>query len=259
MESVLIVGVAPKMSDYTSVFEIRGDLYNQATQLCPTARETERRLLIERLQPRPGEMVIDAPAGGGYLAEGLADWGARVVCIEPSRHFAGGISDRFPTRVCPLTAIDLPDSNADKLGSLAGLHHLDDVAGFFSEAQRVLKRGGGVAVADVRVGTAVASFLNGFVDRWTDTGHEGRFFHDGELARLLGDAGFEGAEERFESFSWSFPDRQSMARYCHRLFGLTGTTAAHVEGELARAFHTWSDERGTHLLWSLIYASAYKP
>ncbi|MFW6061104.1 MAG: class I SAM-dependent methyltransferase [Phycisphaeraceae bacterium] len=247
------------MPNYSDVFNARGSLYNQAMAICPTARRTERRLLLDRLDPRPGEVVIDAPAGGGFLAEGLADRGASVICIEPSPRFAEGIGDRFLTHVCPLTAIALEEETADKLGSLAGLHHLADVPGFFREAYRVLKPGGVIAIADVKRQTPVAAFLNGPVDRWCETGHDGRFFDEGEFTAQLAGAGFEAIDERFEQFPWSFHDRTAMREFCHRLFAMTRTTPEQVERELNRLLKTWTDSNGAHMHWSLLYATARKP
>ncbi|MFA9479620.1 class I SAM-dependent methyltransferase [Phycisphaerales bacterium AB-hyl4] len=249
------------MPNYDQTFNARGNLYNEAMTICPAAREPERERLLARLQPCAGEVVVDAPAGGGYLAEGVAARGAEVVCIEPAARFAEAIAGRFTTHICPLTDMHLPDSQADKLGSLAGLHHLDadEVGCFFQQAWRVLKPGGRIVVADVKANTPTATFLNGPVDEWTETGHKGRFFDEGMFTEHLTAAGFEQIEETWDQFSWDYPDHETMVCFAWHLFGMTRATMEMVEAALTEHLKPWTDDAGTHMRWSLIYASAIKP
>ena len=243
---------------YARIFEVRGGSYNAAHALVPGARETERALLLERLDLRPALTVLDVPAGGGYVADGLR---ARmrdlsIVCVEPAAAFAAGI-DRTHRRVRGAVArLPFADGCVDRVASLAGTHHLESRADFFRECRRVLRRGGRFTVADARAGTAVARFLNGPVDRFTTTGHDGRFFADGEAADLLLGAGFTEVREEHLPCAWRFPDHDTMVRYCGLLFGLVRASKREVADALSDHFAIETDSQGrTSLPWSLVYAS----
>jgi ubiquinone/menaquinone biosynthesis C-methylase UbiE len=108
------------------------------------AREAERNALLTRLACRSGQSIVDAPAGGGYVGDGLnARMGGRVtiVCVEPSPKFAAAIGNRFETLVSPIDRITLPDSSVDGVVSLAGVHHIGDKTPLYREWARLLRSG----------------------------------------------------------------------------------------------------------------------
>ncbi len=249
------------MSDYERTFEARGHLYNEGTRLCPRARETERRLLIELLDCHPGQLVGDLPAGGGYLGTGLrevvGDAGG-VVCLDPSPVFAAGIAPGLLRAIAAPEALALTDASLDHVASLAALHHLDDKQPYVEEMFRVLRPRGRFAVAEARVDSPTARFLNGAVDRMTETGHAGRFVAEGELAARLAEAGFVEVSERYHEFTWDFPDHATMVRYCYLLFGLVKARPDEVARVLESELGVIEDARGSHLRWSLVYAVGTK-
>jgi len=250
------------MFDYKQVFGQRGHLYNRASQRYPNARAIERKLILDKLDLRRGVTIVDAPAGGGYVADGIVQMfgdDVKVICVEPAAKFAGGIDQRFERLVCPLERIDLPDGSVDRVVSLAGLHHLPSKLAFFAEAARILKPGGIFAAADVLEGTPPARFLNGPVDRYSETGHDGDFLKTGELTRLFEQAGLRPIAEQLISFTWDFPDEPALAEYCKDLFGLTKADPQQVRREIDKILEVFVDHAGmARMVWSLVYGSAVK-
>ena len=250
------------MAQYEEIFNQRGHLYNRACQRYPQARETERKLLIDLLDLQPGLVVCDAPAGGGYLAEGIAQPAQprlRILCVEPSPRFAEGIDPKFERVVASLNSLALTAHSVDRVGSLAGLHHLERKPDFFMEAYRILRSGGRFSVADVLEGSAPALFLNDVVDRLSETGHQGAFLQPGELTSLLKTSGFISVQEDYHEFTWNFPDMPAMDAYFKDLFGLTKGTLEEVHEEIIRAFRVTVVGNEARAPWSLIYGSGIKP
>jgi SAM-dependent methyltransferase len=247
---------------YEEIFNARGHLYNEAGSRCPGAREAERDALLGLLDLAAGQIVCDLPAGGGYLADGIrARWGRdiRVICVEPATRFAAAIHPDFSVRHDPLTALSLDANSVDRVGSLAGLHHIADRQPVYREWFRVTKPGGRIAVGDVEVGTGTAGFLNEFVHAFTPGGHDGLFVRPGEWIRELGAAGFVDVREELLEVPWCYPDPETMVSFCRTLFAVENATADQVRTAIEH-YLTWQpDSRGVQMRWWLRYASARKP
>lgn len=252
------------MESYEDIFDARGHLYNEAGARCPNAREAERRELISWLLPKPGEVLCDVPAGGGYVAEGIRSYldagkpGAvlpttRIICIEPSPRFAAAIDRKFEHHGDPLTALSLPDATVDGIASLAGLHHFADKLPVFQEWTRILKPGGRAAVADVQAGTDVAAFLNEFVHQSTPGGHEGIFIEPGDLTESMSRVGFAAVLEELRTVSWEFESEESMATFCRTLFGLTLATVEQVDAGIRKYLPVHRTGNGIQMEWRLRY------
>ena len=50
---------------YEQIFRQRADAYQKAMELYPAARDREFQLAVEFARIQPGEVVCDAPSGGG--------------------------------------------------------------------------------------------------------------------------------------------------------------------------------------------------
>lgn len=248
------------MDDYLHTFEARGHEYNEATSFFPMAREAERNAVLTRLACCSGQRIIDAPAGGGYVAEGLnARMGNQieVICVEPSPNFAAAIGDRFKTLISPIDRIALPDSSVDGIVSLAGLHHIGDKSPLYREWARLIRDGGRLAVGDVSTGTGTGDFLNIFVNEHTPGGHEGIFIAANEFRTDLAKAGFTVIEETLETVPWQFPDLPSLGKFCKSLFAIETANIEQTIDALSRHVGISMNPDGTALLnWQLRYATA---
>lgn len=248
------------LEDYEAIFTARGHAYHEAMTRWPDARAEELRLLLDRLDPQPGELLLDAPAGGGYLASWLPA-GVRYLAIEPAQPFF----ERCPTGPDrrrlqnPLDKIALPDGSVDVVASLAGLHHAPDVDAIFAELVRVLRPGGRLGVADVRAGSAPGRFLNGFVNEHNSLGHRGAFF-GADLAERLRAAGLVDVVDAAVPLRWRFVDVDALVGFIERLFGIDRASGAEIRDAAERVLGIEPlAGGGVALRWELLAASGRKP
>jgi SAM-dependent methyltransferase len=109
-----------------------------------------RRLVLERLDPRPGERVLDLGFGGGGLLADLLRRGCVVVGVDVSQAAVARARRRFPAaELCLASAERLPlnDASVDKAASLNSLYFWPDAGEAMGELARVIRPGGRLVLA----------------------------------------------------------------------------------------------------------------
>ena len=206
---------------YEQIFSKRANAYQKAMELFPDARDLEFQLAVTAAAIQPGQIICDAPAGGGYLRPYLPDDIGRYLAVETAPGFTSHcpMSDADRIIESPLHQINLDDNSVDACINLAGSHHLEDKACFFSEAARILKPGGRLVLVDVEAGSGADRFLNTFVDQNNSMGHTGVFLSP-ETAASIAASGFEIHRDDYVEFPWCFDSKDDMGLYCKLLFGI---------------------------------------
>jgi SAM-dependent methyltransferase len=248
------------LDSYQDIFTERGDAYHEAMTRWPQAREEELRLLLDALAPQPGETLVDAPAGGGYLASRVPA-GVRYVAVEAARPFFDRCPEGGDCRrvLSPLAKIELPDACADLLTCLTGLHHEPDVGGSLAEMFRVLRPGGRLGIADVKIGSPPDAFLNVFVHEHSRTGHQGVFFDD-SFADVLRQAGFDAVTLAFQPLRWRFAEAAAMPAFVRLLFGVDLASEAEIQAAISEKLGADPlPGGGVAMRWGLLVATGRKP
>ena len=117
-----------------------------------------RRLVIEALDPQPGDRVLDVGCGPGfYVADVLdrvgEDGGVTGIDVSPAMvaMAARRVEGRAGAVVTEggATSVPLPDASADRALSVQVFEYLEDVDAGLAELRRVVKPGGRVVLWDI--------------------------------------------------------------------------------------------------------------
>ncbi|MEQ9466746.1 MAG: methyltransferase domain-containing protein [Ekhidna sp.] len=202
------------MQGYEEIFNQRGKSYHLAMEKYPHARDEEFYAAIKRLQQRSGSVILDLPAGGGYLKQHLRT-GVNYLAYD----FSGEFNDNHAgIKKCKESKVDLQDESVDEIVSLAALHHIVARREFYSEMHRVLKPGGQLIIGDAVKDSKLDSFLNGFLDRWNSMGHHGNFIKSEDLMEMK-QAGFQ-VEMKVDEYYWNFNTQKEAIDFFRLLFCL---------------------------------------
>jgi len=200
---------------YEELFNHNGASYHAAMKLVPNARDEEFNTALSFVDLNANDVVLDVPAGGGYLKSYLPD------NIDYHAYdFSNGFShNNIEINKCSETSIAMPDNSVDTIFCLAAMHHIENRLGFYQEAKRILKPDGTLLIADALVGSLQDSFLNTFVDRWNKLGHKGDFMQAERETKELAFIGFESTSSD-EEYYWKFDSLEQARHYCRLLFAM---------------------------------------
>ncbi|HSM45752.1 MAG TPA: class I SAM-dependent methyltransferase, partial [Acidimicrobiia bacterium] len=109
----------------------------------PAYEEVVTPLLLEVLQPQPGRRYLDAGCGEGRVMRTVTSTGTSVVGLDLSNELVERAGSGV---VADLVAMPLRDSSFDGVYSVLTLEHVEDHGTFYSEAARVTRSGGVLAL-----------------------------------------------------------------------------------------------------------------
>jgi ubiquinone/menaquinone biosynthesis C-methylase UbiE len=137
----------------TALFDTWAERYDSwfAT---PTGRlvwHYESALLLELLNPQPGERILDVGCGTGIFTQDVVSRGAEVVGIDLSipmltRAFARSGAAGFLGLCADMCALPFADNCFDKVYSMTAIEFVTDAAAVVSELDRVTRTGGCIVV-----------------------------------------------------------------------------------------------------------------
>lgn len=116
--------------------------------------------ILQILKPSPGQRIVDAGCGTGYMAENFAERvhpSGLVYAVDNDRNFITELKNRdINQRVRPILAditrsIPLDDSSVNLIYISGAIHIFNPemLSGFINEAKRILQPGGTLAVVEM--------------------------------------------------------------------------------------------------------------
>lgn len=134
----------------------RGRLATVMGWLMSRGNDPEQADVLDLLQPRTGEHVVEVGYGPGTLVEALVDAGATVTGVDPSEAMCAMAGRRNAPAVAAGTATlgvgtaeatGLPDDHADAVVAVNNVVMWSDLATGLTELRRILRPGGRLVVS----------------------------------------------------------------------------------------------------------------
>lgn len=176
-------------------------------------------LLVQWLDPHPGERALDVATGGGHVALALARAGADVwACdltpemLEATRGLLEEHDCTAEFAVAEASALPYPDGAFDIVTCRIAAHHFPDAQAFFNEVARVLKPGGRLGFQDQTLPPeGPSAVLADVFERTRDSSHNQAYSEKGwktliERAELVVERS-QMIDKRHDFRDWT--DRQS--------------------------------------------------
>lgn len=197
-----------------------------------------------RLNPRPGEVILDVAGGTGDMARryskmargaqqrmGGADASVIVLDYNAEMILAGvekGGEPEMSWTVGDAMALPLPDASIDAYSISFGIRNVADVAGALKEARRVLKPGGRFLCLEFS--RPVAGPVRRAYDAWS--------FH--AIPRIGGwVAGDRDSYQYLVESIRRFPDQATFTRMIEQA-GFSRVTCTNLSGGIAALHHGWA-------------------
>ena len=144
--------LAKRRADVAAMFDRVAARYDLANDVLSLGQDRGwRRLVVDAVDPRPGQRILDLAAGTGTSSEPFARAGATVVPTDLSLGMLSvGKSRRPALSFVAADALQLPyaDASFDAVTISFGLRNVEDTAGALRELRRVTRPGGILVVCE---------------------------------------------------------------------------------------------------------------
>jgi ubiquinone/menaquinone biosynthesis C-methylase UbiE len=144
------------MSKSAEIFDEWPDKYDQwfTTPIGLLVRKYESELIVDCVQPGPGELILDAGCGTGIFTLDLLSAGSRVVGLDISFPMLRRAREKqeghpFSPVWGDIPALPFRAETFDKVVSVTAIEFVEDGKRAVAEMFRVVKRGGIVVVASL--------------------------------------------------------------------------------------------------------------
>jgi demethylmenaquinone methyltransferase / 2-methoxy-6-polyprenyl-1,4-benzoquinol methylase len=157
-----MAALSPRKQHALELFEGLPRAYDRMGALLSFGQDPRwRRAMIDAVDPRPGQRILDVATGTALVASALARRGADVVALDQSEHMLARAGERLanhPDLADRITLLrgeaeHLPfaDAEFDALTFTYLLRYVDDRAATLRELARVVKPGGRIGMVEFGV------------------------------------------------------------------------------------------------------------
>ena len=154
--------LSPRKQHALELFAGLPDAYDRMGRLLSFGQDPRwRRALVDAIDPRPGQRVLDVATGTGLVAFALARRGAEVVALDQSEDMLAGARVRLTRHTDLADKITFAQGEAERLPFADGefdaltftylLRYVDDRGATMRELARVVRPGGRIGMVEFGV------------------------------------------------------------------------------------------------------------
>jgi ubiquinone/menaquinone biosynthesis C-methylase UbiE len=252
--------------------------YRKANNFFPEVRRREIEMMLDYVQPRKGETILECGAGNGALTLPLAEsvgLRGKVIAYDVIDDNLKCVNRRNKNKLPIVTkkqtdpyVLPEEDGSVDKVVSLASLHHYDNRAAhtgysgrqqIIKEFARVLKRGGQLIVGDVERNTNTQRYFDA-IDKpryCHPNGHPHDFLNEYVANKLCDEAGLDVQEFDTYDVRWFF-DKEDTEKFTGEFFNMLHNSKCSVKESyrLVRKHLEWNS--CDDVIWPLFFMVAEK-
>jgi demethylmenaquinone methyltransferase / 2-methoxy-6-polyprenyl-1,4-benzoquinol methylase len=163
--------LSKRRADVSAMFDGVAQRYDLLNRMLTMGVDTNwRHDVVNALEPRPGERVLDLAAGTGASSAPIASVGASVYCTDLSLGMLSEGHRRHPELTFVAgDALQLPwaDHSFDAVTISFGLRNVEDTVGALREMKRVTRPGGRLLICEFS--TPVNRAFRGLYDTYLST------------------------------------------------------------------------------------------
>ena len=144
--------LAKRRADVAAMFDRVAARYDLANDVLSLGQDRAwRRLVVEAVDPRPGQLILDLAAGTGTSSEPFRSAGATVLPTDLSLgmlQVGKKRSPQLPFVAADALALPYADASFDAVTISFGLRNVEDSAAALAELRRVTRPGGTLVVCE---------------------------------------------------------------------------------------------------------------
>ena len=153
--------------------------------------------------------------------------------------------------------LELSSESIDYVTLITFLHHYTDNERIelYNECKRVLKPGGKLIIADVIKDSKQDRFLNGFVNQYNSSGHNGIFFNQLDIEDLNM---FNYSEYRKNTYYWISNNLEELCDFFRNLFGLDLASDSDIINGINNYLDIEKKDDKYYITWEICYLISIK-
>ena len=209
---------------------LRSQLYKEALQQYPEARNMDKEIMELFLEPQSHETILEVGAGSWFFSWKIADQCTTLYVTDPSHDQLEEVKNLHKSNINMVEwwaeELNLPENLCDKIRSFGAIHHCLHKTQAFQNFQKILKPGGKLVLVDVLSWSDLARHFDDKVAKYSLTGHEVSFLSKEYFDSLCFSSWLKNIRTQDLDVKRKFTQEKDIGDFLYKLHAMTKTSTA---------------------------------